>query len=165
VLPPPDNHHFSAAVGWLELGNARESRAELDQVAALHQGDLGVLEVRWLICAREHDWGQALAVARLQRELHEGNPAGWLHLAYALRRVPGGGLEAAWDALAPAHDRFPTEPTLAYNLACYACQLQKLDLARAWLDKAQDVGGHEPIKALALGDPDLEPLWEELRRR
>jgi hypothetical protein len=29
---------------------------------------------------------------------------GWLHQAYALRRITGGGIQAAWDALLPAAD-------------------------------------------------------------
>jgi hypothetical protein len=32
-LAPPDNHHFSAAVGWLELGNWREANEELESIA------------------------------------------------------------------------------------------------------------------------------------
>ncbi len=58
-------------------------------------------------------------------------PAGWLHRAYALRRVANGGLPQAWDALLPAAEKFPGEPVIAYNLSCYACQMQQLDASRA----------------------------------
>jgi hypothetical protein len=78
--------------------------------------------------------------------------------------MKGGGLEAAWDALLPASEQFPKEPIIPYNLACYACQRQRLAEARTWLERAMRVGGREAITLLALKDPDLEPLWGELRR-
>jgi len=87
--------------------------------------------------------------------------AGWLHRAYALRRVDAGGLAQAWDALLPAADKFPAEPVIAFNLSCYACQLQELDDARAWLKRAA-AAGKEVIKKMALEDDDLQPLWAEI---
>ena len=148
----------------MELGNHREAQAELDQIAPAHQRDAEVLDVRWMALAKAKDWARALEVARVQLECHPDNPAGWLHQAYALRRVEGGGLDAAWGGLLPASERFPTEPIVPYNLACYACQRQRLDEAREWLHRAMKVGGRDPIKQLALKDPDLEPLWEEIQR-
>jgi tetratricopeptide (TPR) repeat protein len=164
VLSPPDSHFFSAAVGWLELGDSGEAGAELDRVSPEHQRDVEVLEVRWMLLARENDWARALEVARVQLELHPDHAAGWLHRAYALRRAPGGGLDAAWSALLPARERFPVEPIIPYNLACYACQRGKLDEAREWFQCAVKVGGRDPMKQMALRDPDLEPLWRELER-
>jgi len=35
---------------------------------------------------------------------------------------------------------------------------------RARLDRARKIGGPETIKQMALNDPDLEPLWEEIRK-
>jgi Tfp pilus assembly protein PilF len=86
-----------------------------------------------------------------------------LHRAYALRRAPGGGLPQAWDALLPAAGKFPEEPVAAYNLSCYACQMQQLDRARHWLQRAIKTGGKDAIKKMALADDDLKPLWEEIR--
>jgi hypothetical protein len=88
--------------------------------------------------------------------------SGWLHQAYALRRVPEGGLQQAWEALLPAYEKFPQEATIPYNLSCYACQLGQLDDARQWLKRAVASGGKERIKHMALGDSDLEPLWGEI---
>jgi hypothetical protein len=87
---------------------------------------------------------------------------GWIHQAHALRRMEGVGVKAAWDALLPAADKFPTEPTVAFNLACYACQLGNLKEARDWLHKAIELGDAQEIKARALGEPDLEPLWAKI---
>lgn len=88
---------------------------------------------------------------------------GWLNCAYALRRMPGGGLEQAWKFLLPVADKFPTESVIAFNLACYACQLQQLDEARAWFKRACTIGGKKLLQMMALADDDLKPLWPEIR--
>jgi hypothetical protein len=36
--------------------------------------------------------------------------------------------------------------------------------ARSWLAKAFEVGETEELKQMALNDPDLEPLWKEIRK-
>ena len=112
--------------------------------------------------------------------------SGWLHYSYSLRRASEGGLEASWKALLPAHERFPEEPVVAYNLACYACQLDRLDDAREWFAKALKIEERQTartvgslledvypdskksqssgIKQMALRDEDLKPLWPEIER-
>ena len=162
-LEPPDSHHLDAAIGWLGLGRAEDARAELDSISAAHQQHPAVLDTRWIICARVQHWNDALEIARSELAAAPGSCAGWLHQAYALRRVPGGGLSRAWDALLPAAEKFPREPVVAYNLSCYACQMQQLDLARHWLLRAINTGGKDAIKKMALADDDLKPLWEEIR--
>ena len=62
----------------------------------------------------------------------------------------------------PAAEKFPTEPVIAYNLSCYACQMQQLDAARVWLKRAIKIGGKEELKQMALADEDLKPLWPEI---
>jgi len=76
--------------------------------------------------------------------------------------MTGGSVKATWDALLPAADRFPNQPMIAFNLACYACQLGRLEEAREWLRKAMDVGDEKDIKLRAFDDPDLEPLWANI---
>jgi Flp pilus assembly protein TadD len=163
-IEPPDKHCLSAAIGWLELGNPGEAKAELALISPACQSHPHVLEVRWLICAEQKAWGEALETAQKLVEVAPGDESGWLHQAYALRRAPDGSVERAWDALLPVAERFPKEPTIAFNLACYACQMQQLETARQWLKRALTIGGHERMKAMALADPDLEPLWEEIER-
>jgi predicted Zn-dependent protease len=163
-LEPPDTHCFLAAVGWLELGNLAEARAELEQVSAAQQEHPDVLELRWSISAEEKRWDEALQVAQAQVRRAPKRSSGWLHQAYALRRVPNGSIQKAWEALLPAFDKFPKEPTIPFNLSCYACQLRQLDVARDWLNRAVAVGGKEKIKQMALEDTDLEPLWAEIRQ-
>jgi len=162
TLEPPDSHHLDAAIGWLGLNCPAEATAELEQIAAASQNHSDVLEVRWSISAHERQWSDALQIACVELTLAPDDAAGWLHRAYALRRVSAGGLSQAWDALLPAAKKFPSEPVIAYNLSCYACQLRQLDIARHWLQRAVMAGKKEVIKKMALADEDLQPLWPEI---
>lgn len=162
-LEPPDSHYVAAALGWLELGNVSEARAELALLDPAWQEHPDVLEVRWHLCAEEKRWGEGLQVARALVERAPERSTGWLHQAYALRRVPEGNVKLAWEALLPAFDKFPREAIISYNLSCYACQMAQLDAARTWLKRAVIIGGKNKIKRMALEDSDLQPLWEEIK--
>ena len=163
-LEPPDIHYFFAAIGWLELGNLTESKAELAQISPSQQEHPDVLEVRWLVSAEQNHWEEGLHVAQALVRRAPKRSSGWLHQAYALRRIPNGSVQKAWEALLPAFDKFPKEPTIPFNLSCYACQLRQLDAARDWLKRALAVGGKDRIKQMALNDSDLKPLWDEIRQ-
>jgi tetratricopeptide (TPR) repeat protein len=155
-------HHLNSALGWVELGNFSEARAELNQLPPEFLSRPEVLEIRWIIDAAASDWESALQTAREILKVAPDHPEGWLHQAYALRRKKDGGLQSAREALEPVEDKFPEEPTIPYNLACYACQLGHLDQARALLQKAIQRGELKEIKKLALKDPDLKDLWKEI---
>jgi tetratricopeptide (TPR) repeat protein len=163
-IEPPDLHYLSAAIGWMELGAPAEAEAELERISAGQQSHPDVLEVRWLILAQLRRWVSALAVARALLRSAPNRSSGWLHQAYSLRRASKDGLQQAWQALLPAYNKFPREPTIAYNLSCYACQMRQLEEARAWLKRAIKIGDRHKIKRMALDDPDLRPLWEEIRQ-
>jgi len=163
-LEPPDTHYLLAAVGWLELGNPAEARAELAQVSPAQQEHPDVLEVRWSLSAEQRLWEEALQVSQVLLRRVPRRSSAWLHQAYALRRVPDGSVQKAWDALLPAFDKFPKELTIPFNLSCYACQMRQLDTARDWLQRAIAIGGKQKIQQMALHDSDLEPLWDEIRQ-
>jgi Flp pilus assembly protein TadD len=157
-------HQLNAVLGWLELGNVKEAREELNSMGEQEQSRADLLEVRWILDARQEDWPAALHTAERLLQVAPENSAGWLHRAYALRRVPEGSIEMAAEALRPAFDQFPEEPTIAYNLACYACVLGKLDEARKWLKEAIRRGVPKKIREMAMSDSDLEPLWPEVKK-
>ena len=61
-------HQLNAVMGWLELGNVKEAREELDRIGPDVQERPDLLEVRWILDARQEDWPAALKTAeRLQR--------------------------------------------------------------------------------------------------
>lgn len=164
-LAPSDIHHLKAAVGWLELGDASEALVELDEMSKALQSHPDVLETRWLALARNQRWDAAAKVARALIAAVPERPAGWLHHAYALRRSTGGGVLAAFNALSPVAGKFPQEPIIPYNLACYTCQMQRdATETLAWLQQAIAAGERQEILAMAIKDPDLEPLREEIRK-
>ncbi len=159
---PPDSFYLEAASGWLGLGCAQDAREELARIAPEFQEHPAVLEVRWTLSAHEKKWAEALAIADREMVADLTSPAGWLHRAYALRRAPAGGLRPAREALLPAAEMFPEEPVIPYNLACYACQLERLEEARVWLRQAMRIGEKKAIQQMALADEDLKPLWPEV---
>ena len=161
-LQPPDSHFLNHAQGWLGLDCPEDARVERNAIAPEFQSHPDVLETRWQLHTRLQEWEPALEVARLELQQQPDDSSGWLHHAYALRRASRGGLIMAWGALLPAAQKFPTEPVIAYNLACYACQLQQMDKAREWLGRAVEVGGKNEIRKMALADDDLQPLWPEI---
>jgi predicted Zn-dependent protease len=163
ALEPPHTHFLSAAEGWLELGDVDEARAELAQLEESFQNHPAVLEVRWAIAADERDWPAALRLARTLVCVNPESYCGWLHQAYALRRVREGGVQAAWDSLLPALKTFPKVAIIPYNLACYACQLKQLSRARELFQRALATGNKDHIRQMALADDDLKPLWAEIR--
>jgi tetratricopeptide (TPR) repeat protein len=163
-LEAPDSFHLSAAVGWIELGNLPEAALELEQIAPEWQEHFTVLEVRWRLSAEQRAWSTALQVAEAMVKAAPDRPEGWLHRAYAVRRAPGGGLEAAWAILSSAAEKFPRQELMAFNLACYACQLGRREEAIDWLKRAFQLGPKEEFKAMALQDEDLQPLWPEIEQ-
>ena len=164
ALEPPDTHHLSAAIGWLELGNHREAGDEIAKVSAACQGHPDVLEVRWEICSACQNWEAGLNVAETLVSKAPERYSGWVFRAYALRRVQSGGLEKARAALQPACERFPKVAIIPFNLACYAAQFGHLEEAWAWLHKAMEAEGDvERIKRMALADADLKPLWVRIQ--
>ena len=161
-LEPHDQHHLNAAQGWIELGNQQEADLELEQIAPELHDHPGVLEVRWHIYAKAKKWDRALEMASSLIELVPDISLGWRHRSYCLHELKR--TEGARDNLVRVVENFADDPILPYNLACYECQLGRLEQAKVWLEKACKLGGRKQIKLMALQDPDLEPLWEEMRQ-
>jgi hypothetical protein len=72
--------------------------------------------------------------------------------------MPGGGLDVAFAALLPAAKFIPREPVVFFNLACYACQMGRVDEAWEWLRQAVKIGDRARILEMARHESDLEPL-------
>jgi Flp pilus assembly protein TadD len=162
-LQPPDSFHVLAASGWLDLGNSVEARFELEKVAPEWQNHPDVLNTKWLVYANDKQWEEALAAAGEIVRLEPDEPLGWVHQSYALHELKR--TTEARDQLLPVIDKFSTNATMRYNLACYECQLGNLEQARVWLNKAYRLGERGEMQTMALQDPDLKPLWEEIRRK
>lgn len=161
-LDSSDIHRLRAAEGWFELGDEAEALRELEDISPAEKKHPAVLELRFQILAKKREWDTCRDIAGMMTKQLPNFAGGWLNLAYATRRATGGSEQAAFDILQPASERFPEEPTIPYNLACYVCQLGNLSEARKWLKRALAIGDKKQIKLMALNDADLKPLWEEI---
>jgi tetratricopeptide (TPR) repeat protein len=156
-LDRADLMRLQAAEGWLELGNPAEARAELDQISPEYQCHPDVLRLRWQELSDRKEWSEALEVAAAILQADPGSASGWVHRSYCLHELKR--TQEARDNLLRVVDQFPDSVIMRYNLACYECQLGRLEQARNWLEKAIQLGDPQKLKTMALQDPDLKPLW------
>lgn len=145
----------------MELGNYAEAKRELEALPRQLWTHPEVLKVRWAIYAAEKKWEAALDLATALTESEPEEALGWVDRSYCLHELKR--TREARDNLLRVVDKFPVSATLHYNLACYECQLGDLGQARKWLERAFRMGHRKQMRQSALEDPDLKPLWEELR--
>ena len=146
---------LAEAVGYLELGMPQDAWDALEEIPAEERHLPPVLQIRLEIyrCMEKYE-GMATMAEYLTKQFPE-EAQYWISLAYAQRRYLD--LQTAEKTLLEAHKRFPEEATIPFNLACYACQLGRLDEAREKLAKAIEM---EPaFKETALEDQDLKAIW------
>ena len=155
-----DVRHLEAAEGWLGLGDPGSAGEELDAIAEPLSGHQAVLHLRWEVFSAGRKWERALEVATTLAFLEPTDKRTWLHRSFALHELKQ--TAEARENLLRVVDQFPNYAVMRYNLACYECQLGRLEQAKAWLKKAYKLGNRKKIKLLVLEDPDLEPLWEEV---
>lgn len=158
----PDTHLVNAALGWLDLHRASDARGELQQVSTANACDPEVLEVWWRIHAAERNWGEALRVAEMELMTAPDRMSGWVDRSYSLHELRRTG--EAHEALLPAVKKFPRASLIPYNLACYACQLGNRQEACRWLHEAIARADKAEIKRLALNDPDLAALRDQIEQ-
>jgi Tfp pilus assembly protein PilF len=152
VMTP--QRRLSHARGFLELGLIAEAAGELAQIPAPHHKELEVVAVRLAILQEQKDWPALRDLAAHLVGRAPGEAAGWVTWAYATRRADS--LEAAKEILLAAERHHPDEPTIQFNLGCYACQRGDLESARRRVDRA--IALDPKFKEAAATDPDLAPL-------
>jgi hypothetical protein len=87
----------------------------------------------------------------------------WICQANTLRNYKG--IVDAWSLLLNVVNKFPKDPIIRYNLACYAAQMGLLEEACGWLVQAFELEESVQLKLAAVYDPDLQPLWEKIGRQ
>lgn len=154
-----DRYTLDAAANWLVQGNLVEAAEELNQLSPSAHQHPDALEIIWRVCAAKKEWDTACGIAKTLTERAPDQESGWLHLAYARRRVSGGSIEESFAILCSIAKQFPESPTIFYNIACYASALGKSNLAFHWFQKAFSFGDTAALKLTELDDEVLEPLW------
>lgn len=163
TLPKADLHHLNAAEGWLGLGDWRSAEDELEAITPELRAHPDVLEVRWQVDAAAKRWEACVQIATSLSKVAPERPFGWIHRSFALHELKR--TQEALDNLMSVVERFPKDATMHYNLACYECQLGRLEKARHWLAQAFELGDSKSMRLMALEDDDLRPLWEEYRQK
>jgi len=161
TLSQADRLALNASEGWLILGNPEEARNELYSMSRIARLDTDVLLAKWKIHFLTREWSSALKVARTLCKVSPPRPEGWVCKAYCYYQQQD--LRGARKILLQVVDRFPTEPVIFYNLACYTCQLGEISEAFEWFLEALRIENKRSLVLEALEDPDLTPLREQLR--
>lgn len=157
-ISPEQEHFILKADGYLDLGMKDSARDELNKTEKSARHSVLYNEVKLRLLTDEEQWQDAAVIARTLCSAVPEDAGSWIRLAYTLRRASG--IDEARGILEEARIQFPDEPIIPFNLACYACRQNKLDEARALLQKA--ISLYPDCLEMALADPDLEPLWDEL---
>jgi tetratricopeptide (TPR) repeat protein len=160
-LEPADRFHLNAAEGWLGLADIASAGRELEQVTPAGREHPAFLLVQCRIHMAQKKWETLVQTAeRVVRDfpwLHEA----WVNRSYGLHEMKR--TQEAFDALLPASGLFPKIWVIPYNLSCYCAQIGRLREALEWLESAIVLGGEQDIRSQALEDPDLKPLWKQIR--
>jgi predicted Zn-dependent protease len=162
----PERFYFSAAQGWLELGNPAEAQAELNQLPVPLRGHPDVLRLQIEIFAEAKQWEACANTAALLLRLTPDDPFPYIRRAFALHELRR--TQDAHDTLTAVASRFPSEWVIPYNLACYCAQLGQIDVGMEWLIIATN-RNRAAVRDAAVDDLDLVPLhslpqWTELQR-
>lgn len=158
-----DRIYLRAAEGWSELGDFASAISELDEISPEFRTDPVVLLMRCQIYQDAKKWPVVMALAETLVQQLPAIAYGWIYRSHALHELKR--TQESYNLLRPAATLFSQSPVVHYDLACYACQLGKLDEAMNLLGQAINLSGIEydlQLNAL-LEDPDLEPLRDRIR--
>jgi Tfp pilus assembly protein PilF len=146
--------HLSHAQGYLELGMLAEAEAELQCIVPPDDDTLAVIAVRMALLQEKQAWPELCRLAAICVGRAPSQAAAWVTWAYATRRSVS--LEEAEKILLTAERLHRSEPTIQFNLGCYACQRGDLVTARSRVDRA--IALESKFAGVAHTDPDLAPL-------
>jgi tetratricopeptide (TPR) repeat protein len=157
-LEPPDQQYWQAAVGYVELGMFQDANDELEKIDPFNRAAPEVLAVRVAIYHGLKKWELMQQIAKRLKQFEPDNPRWTISLAYATRRTLS--TDVAMKILVDAEAKFPREPAIPYNRACYYCQLGEMEKAKRYLKEAFEIDLN--WRKAALADEDLRPFWDSL---
>ena len=142
----------------MELGTFLEADTELDKIDPFSRAAPEVLALRIAIYRGLEKWELMQEIAKRLAEFQPEDIRWTISLAYATRRANS--IQAAKEVLLNAEPKFPKEPGVKYNLACYFCQTGDIQNAKNYLKKAFEIDSS--WRMIALEDEDLKLLWNSL---
>lgn len=146
-------------VAALEAGQAAGGDVRGQQSAAVYverpgAGDETGELVDRVVDLRVDDHARPIAELRRLLEIH----LRWDYLRRAFGRRTAGRNDEGVEILAQGLGRYPDDPTILYDLACYESLAGRLDDALTHLRRALELD--ESLRPMADGDTDLEALRE-----
>jgi tetratricopeptide (TPR) repeat protein len=157
-LEPPELGFYEAACGFLQLGMALDADAELDKIDPFNRAAPEVLALRVEIYRKLEKWELMREIAKRLNEFEPDEVQWIVSYAFATRRAVS--IEVAKEILLSSVSRFPKEAVILFNLACYECQLGRIDIAKDYLRRVFDIDSS--WRQAALDDEDLRPLWDAI---
>ena len=158
-LESPDQQHWQAAVGYVELGMFQEANHQLEKIDPFNRAAPEVLAVRLAIYQGLKKWELMQQIAKRLMQFEPDNVEWTISLAYATRRAFS--IEVAMEILVDAEAKFPREAAIPYNLACYYCQLGEMEKAKRYLKQTFEIDLN--WRKAVLDDEDLKPFWDSLQ--
>ncbi len=155
----PASQFAWAALGWLGLGDWRSAADELSRIHPKFLAHPFVARIRVRLWLRQNP-DLALALTNELLKVMPDEPECLIHRSFALHELAR--TQEAYDLLRPTLDRFPENPTIPYNIACYLCQLGLFLEAHEMLIKSFAIDSGMSRRLRALSDPELAPLWPEI---
>lgn len=140
--------------GYLQLGMVDEAAAELRRIPPAARNTPEVLPWRVAVLQAQERWRELRVAAERLVRTQPNDPAGWITWAYATRRARS--IPEAEAILRQAEPIHPNEPTIQFNLGCYACL--RGDLPEALRRVRRAIALDADFRAIARDDPDLQAL-------
>ena len=106
----------------------------LEEIAPENKNRTEVLGMRVQLYMAAKKWDMAAAVASHLVKVEPENEAGWINLAYSVRRIEG--VKTAEAILLRAQAIHPKVAMIAFNLACYASVTGRFEQAKVRLRHA-----------------------------
>src|SRR5688572_19742696 len=129
-----DISRLEAADGWLEQGHYAKCWDELESIDYKGRGDERELAIRWKLYNQTKQHVSAANLAEGIQWRFPDKVSGYVWRSISLHKL--GCTEDAYDNLKRVAGKFDGLGIVSYLLAVYSCQLQRMDEARDWLEKA-----------------------------
>ncbi len=155
ALPQEWLWRLEEADGYLDLRMPVRAQELLSNMPKACQDHPLFIAIRLRLAMDQKEWALGSALGEALTRQNPDSLEGFIHWAYCVRRHVD--IPSARHILAAASKRWPKEPLIFYNLACYECQMGHLVEALRLLRKA--VRQQADFQTLALEDTDLQPLW------
>ena len=123
------------------------------------------MEARLRIYEKAGEWEHAWHIGMVLINLVPDRVEFWLATAHAARHAPNGGLHQGYLTLLLAALEHPVNWLVSFKLACFAIQRGEMEEGDWWLGIAGDQGGGKALQALAVTEPDMEPLRQFLLKQ